>query len=141
LESFLKILEVIGVKISRSGSSWRGVQSTISHLMMFSRAVVPLSRTRKLRPDKRFLSWPDMPKRDISALAGYINPPKIDLELLQSFVNANRVSGRSFAGSIDNFCGLDMKRAMAIKKMNALVQATIDEMKAITYVSNLNPKA
>lgn len=134
-------LGVISVKISGQGSSWRGIQSTINHLVMVSRAKEPLSRVRKLRPDKRFLSWPDMPKRDISALAGYVTPPKINLEILQDFISNNKSSESYFSASIDNFCDADLKRAMAIKKMNALVQATIDEIKSINNVSNLNPRA
>jgi hypothetical protein len=58
------------MKVEHNKNSWRFIQSAVRSYVSRGRSSLK-NRIQKLRPDKRFLSWPHMPKRQIDALVGY----------------------------------------------------------------------
>lgn len=130
------------MKIVQGKNSWRSIQSAVKNYVSVGLGRASKSHVQKLRPDRRFISWPHMPKRQIDALVGYESQSNIEISVLEEFVARcerkkiqssyeAQLVGRSF----DEFSMLDMKRAVDIERMVTLLKATLTNMKAIAAIN------
>lgn len=133
------------MKVEHNKNSWRFIQSAVKTYVSLGRNIG--KSMQKLRPDKRFLSWPHMPKRQIDALVGYDWHPKIEISVLEKFVSRHEgkktSSGidRNLVGrSFDDFSVLEMKRAVEIERMVSLIKVTLAEMKTIAAINGSHHK-
>lgn len=130
------------MKIVQGKNSWRLLHSAVKNYVSVGLLRSAKSQVQKLRPDRRFISWPHMPKRQIDAIVGYEFQSNIDIGVLEEFIARcerkkiqssyeAQLVGRSF----DEFSMLDMKRAVDIERMVTLLKATLTNMKAIAAIN------
>ena len=130
------------MKIQQGRHSWRFVQSAISYV---SGGIELKARSTitKLRPEKKFLSWPHMPERSLAALVGYDWQAQVEIKTLENFV-ANCEKKKINSGdeaqlvgqSFDEFSMNDMKRVVDIERMVTLIKTTLADMKAVSASHN-----
>lgn len=127
------------MKVENQGYSWRFFNSAIKDHSLGKSSTLKKMGIQKLRPDKRFLSWPLMPRRQLESLVGYECQSELAITTLEALLtrydaNKGNYSKDVVGRSLDDFSIINMKRAIDIERMMSLVKNTLSEMKSIASV-------
>ena len=76
------------MKIQQGRQSWRFVQSAMSYVSGGVQLKAKSTLT-KLRPEKKFMSWPHMPERSLAALVGYDWQAQVEIKVLEKYIKKN----------------------------------------------------
>lgn len=123
------------MKIQNRLSPWQFLGEKITMLLSPQKERTSPSR-KLLKLNNHFLSWPNIPKRLLAAQSGYSLPPTIDIKRLELFMKGHKTQqgiGPRF-GSLDDWRGLNVHQALAVKKMAILVYETMIEMKRVELI-------
>ncbi len=133
------------MKVEHHNNPWRFINGAIKHPSFGKALGVKKGGIQKLRPDKRFISWPIMPRRQLETLVGYEGSSELEMPVLEAFVaryeaKKSHFSRELMSRSLDDFSLINMKRAIDIERMMTLVKNTITEMKSIASVFSTHHK-
>lgn len=130
------------VKIQHRLHPWRNLSHKINEFFNTKPAQFFAER-RLLRPNNRFLSWPNMPKRMLSVQSGYEFPPKIDASAMERFLENHKKKealSTMLSSPPDDWRGFNVHQVLAVKKMAALIGETLAEMKLVELTHNCHKK-
>lgn len=132
------------MKVENQGYSWRFFNRAIQQNSLGKAIAEKKLGIQKIRPDKRFISWPLMPHRQLEALVGYDSQTELKLTILEKLLTRYEANKGNYANdlraSLDDFSIINMKRAIAIDRMMNLVKNTLSEMKSIASVFSTHHK-
>ncbi|MCA9508197.1 MAG: hypothetical protein KC505_07250 [Myxococcales bacterium] len=133
------------MKIAGAKNYWSSIGSVVKDYLSGKKEKLNAKgRISKLKPDRHFISWPSMPKRQIDALIGYDGQPHIELKLIENFIarydKQKQLENHEVYRSLDEFSMLDMKRKVDIERMVSLLKATLGNMKAIGALNGSHHK-
>jgi hypothetical protein len=130
------------MKINHRLNPWRNLSQKLYSFWSLQPKSL-LAERRLLKPNNRFLSWPNMPKRMLCAQSGYELPPKVDLKVLERFLEKHKKNegvSSMLATSLDDWQNFNVHQAIAVKKMASLIGETIAEMKMVEMTYNCHKK-
>lgn len=130
------------MKINNRLHPWRNFSHTINEFFR-AKPKQLFAERRLIRPNNRFLSWPNMPRRMLHVQSGYELQPKIDKQAIERFLENHKKKealSAMLSSPLDDWRGWNVHQVLAVKKMAALIGETMVEMKMVELTHNCHKK-
>lgn len=135
------------MKIISTRNSWTKYAKALNEFVnpKFGTRASEIVGYKKLRPINQFLSWPSMPKRQISAQSGFSLAPSLDLQPIEHFLKRHESLARTepllrtsplLSPAIDDIPMTVLEKAVAIKRMASLMHETLLSMKNVSQIQS-----